>query len=64
MCAQMTDALLATNKFEICARAQGGKNAGHSVKTGDKCTVSPPKCLKGSLMKSQPTACTSCLRGL
>lgn len=33
---KMTDALLATNKFEICARAQGGHNAGHSVKTGDK----------------------------
>ena len=30
----MTDYLLSTNKFDVCARAQGGHNAGHSVKTG------------------------------
>lgn len=33
---KMTDALLATNSFGVCARAQGGNNAGHSVKTGGK----------------------------
>lgn len=30
----MTDYLLSTNAFDVCARAQGGHNAGHSVKTG------------------------------
>ena len=31
---QLTDHLLATNSFDVCARAQGGHNAGHSVHTG------------------------------
>ncbi|CAD6586260.1 MAG: hypothetical protein ASARMPRED_002486 [Alectoria sarmentosa] len=31
---KLTDHLLATNSFDVCARAQGGHNAGHSVKTG------------------------------
>ncbi|KAL6717572.1 Adenylosuccinate synthase [Lecanora helva] len=31
---KLTDHL--TESFDVCARAQGGHNAGHSVKTGDK----------------------------
>ena len=31
---KLTDYLLSTDKFDITARAQGGHNAGHSVKTG------------------------------
>lgn len=31
---KLTDHLLSTNSFDICARAAGGHNAGHSVKTG------------------------------
>ncbi|MCJ1331663.1 hypothetical protein MMC10_008354 [Thelotrema lepadinum] len=31
---KLTDFLLATNSFDICARAAGGHNAGHSIKTG------------------------------
>ncbi|KAI1815499.1 adenylosuccinate synthetase [Poronia punctata] len=31
---KLTDHLLATNSFEICARAAGGHNAGHSIHTG------------------------------
>ena len=30
---KLTDHLLATNSFDVCSRAQGGHNAGHSVKT-------------------------------
>ncbi|KAL8867011.1 MAG: hypothetical protein Q9174_005934, partial [Haloplaca sp. 1 TL-2023] len=30
---KLTDHLLSTNKFAVCARAAGGHNAGHSVKT-------------------------------
>lgn len=30
----MTDYLLSSNNFNVCARAQGGHNAGHSVKVG------------------------------
>ncbi|MCJ1234163.1 hypothetical protein MMC14_002121 [Varicellaria rhodocarpa] len=33
---KLTDHLLSTNSFDICARAAGGHNAGHSVKTGDQ----------------------------
>ncbi|ROW14610.1 hypothetical protein VPNG_03143 [Cytospora leucostoma] len=33
---KLTDHLLSTNAFDICARAAGGHNAGHSVKTGGK----------------------------
>ena len=29
---KLTDYLLSTNSFDVCARAQGGHNAGHSVK--------------------------------
>ncbi|TRX98776.1 hypothetical protein FHL15_000118 [Xylaria flabelliformis] len=31
---KLTDNLLATNSFDICARAAGGHNAGHSIHTG------------------------------
>ena len=34
---KLTDHLLATNSFGVCARASGGHNAGHTVKTGGKC---------------------------
>ena len=30
---KLTDHLLSTNSFDVCARATGGHNAGHSVKT-------------------------------
>ncbi|KAI0509270.1 adenylosuccinate synthetase [Xylaria bambusicola] len=33
---KLTDNLLATNSFDICARAAGGHNAGHSIHTGDQ----------------------------
>jgi len=29
---KLTDHLLSTNSFDVCARAQGGHNAGHTVK--------------------------------
>ncbi|KAI1768211.1 adenylosuccinate synthetase [Hypoxylon sp. FL1150] len=31
---KLTDYLLSTNAFDVCARAAGGHNAGHSVRTG------------------------------
>ncbi|KAK5993562.1 Adenylosuccinate synthetase [Cladobotryum mycophilum] len=31
---KLTDNLLSTNSFDVCARAAGGHNAGHSIKTG------------------------------
>lgn len=31
---ELTDHLLSTKSFDICPRASGGHNAGHSVKTG------------------------------
>ncbi|KAI3331564.1 adenylosuccinate synthetase [Xylariaceae sp. AK1471] len=31
---KLTDHLLSTNSFDICARAAGGHNAGHSIHTG------------------------------
>lgn len=33
---KLTDHLLASNAFEICARAAGGHNAGHSIRTGNQ----------------------------
>ncbi|CAM1504156.1 Fc.00g017470.m01.CDS01 [Cosmosporella sp. VM-42] len=33
---KLTDNLLSSNSFDVCARAAGGHNAGHSVKTGGK----------------------------
>ena len=62
MCIKLTDHLLATNSYDLCARAQGGHNAGHSVKTGGKC-VAARTVSKGSLTKDQPTVCTCCPPG-